>query len=126
PVSLQVRECLCCSRICCNSSFSVGHRGTLVGGALKFASCATPARKVARVRSEAYDRRDDTGEGFAWSFLFGCSSTALFASRRMRNCPRDLPGRLVYSRMITFSSEEWTFSVPLYSISPSLRNLFMK
>jgi hypothetical protein len=31
-----------------------------------------------------------------------------------------------YSRTITFSSEECTFSVPLYSIRPSLRNLFMK
>jgi len=32
----------------------------------------------------------------------------------------------IYSRTITFSSEECTFSTPLYSISPSLRNLFMK
>jgi hypothetical protein len=31
-----------------------------------------------------------------------------------------------YSRTITFSSEECTFRSPLYSISPSLRNLFMK
>jgi len=31
-----------------------------------------------------------------------------------------------YSRMTTFSSEECTLSVPLYSMSPSLRNLFMK
>ena len=31
-----------------------------------------------------------------------------------------------YSRTTTFSSEECTFSTPLYSMSPSLRNLFMK
>lgn len=32
----------------------------------------------------------------------------------------------IYSRMITFSSEECTFRSPLYSMRPSLRNLFMK
>ena len=38
----------------------------------------------------------------------------------------DARGPMSYSRTITFSSEECTFSSPLYSISPSLRNLFMK
>jgi hypothetical protein len=34
--------------------------------------------------------------------------------------------RLCLVWTITFNSELWTFSSPLYSIRPSLRNLFMK
>ena len=35
-------------------------------------------------------------------------------------------GAAHYSRTITFRSDECTFSLPLYSMRPSLRNLFRK